>query len=484
MACSYALALFGKEVSLILPVAAVFYHVAFGVRIRRASLFILIAVAAGFLALRAGVLSSTLPHLISQGSLTQRLPGFFIALISYLKILFWPAGLHMEYGNFLFPWNDPRVVAGAAVLGLLIWAFMWCRRRGLATAAFGIGWFAILLLPQSNLYPVGAFMAEHWLYLPSIGFFVIVALLLKQLIENDRLRNIGVAIFLIVAGGYTALTMAQAAYWKDPVHFYERTLKYVKTSRFCNNLGRIYAQQGDHRRAVELYEDALASGNPTAEVYVNAGVSYGALGMNSRAEEMFVRALALNPRSAEAFRSAGDLYTKMGRLAEALEVYRKSLAIKSDPGTLNNMAEAYRLLGHTGQAADLYKETIAKDEQNAESYNNLGALALQGARIDEAIELLQKAISFKNDYTDAMNNLGTAYSMKKEYDKAIELFRKCIALRPGFASAHNNLAVAYYSQGKMDDARAAERRAIELGFTANPRFLALLGLTADELSTP
>ena len=40
--------------------------------------------------------------------------------------------------------------------------------------AFGCAWFALAMLPVSNLVPLDAFMAEHWLYVPSMGLFMAV----------------------------------------------------------------------------------------------------------------------------------------------------------------------------------------------------------------------------------------------------------------------------------------------------------------------
>ena len=79
----------------------------------------------------------------------------------------------MEYGMTLFQFADPQAILGAiAAAGLLVWTWLCRSRRPLVF--FSVGWFFLWLLPVSNLYPVNAYMAEHWLYLPCIGAFLAV----------------------------------------------------------------------------------------------------------------------------------------------------------------------------------------------------------------------------------------------------------------------------------------------------------------------
>ncbi len=40
---------------------------------------------------------------------------------------------------------------------------------------FGASWFLLTYLPISNLFQLNASVAEHWLYLPSVGFMIFLA---------------------------------------------------------------------------------------------------------------------------------------------------------------------------------------------------------------------------------------------------------------------------------------------------------------------
>ena len=101
----------------------------------------------------------------------------------------------MEYGNHLFAITHPKAITGIVILSGLLW-YVLRKRDSDRIIVFSIAWFLITLLPQSNLYPINAYMAEHWLYLPSVGFFLVVAVgmwlfVLRLLAESrDRLGRV------------------------------------------------------------------------------------------------------------------------------------------------------------------------------------------------------------------------------------------------------------------------------------------------------
>lgn len=129
MMASYSLALLSKELCLILPALIIVYHYAFKQKIKAYQIISVLAVPFIYILLRLGPLK----HIIladqsSHAALIQRLPGFLVALANYAKILVVPLGLHMEYGNGLFNFSDPRIAAGIIILaGLIFWAI---KKRG------------------------------------------------------------------------------------------------------------------------------------------------------------------------------------------------------------------------------------------------------------------------------------------------------------------------------------------------------------------
>jgi len=413
---SYAAALLSKENSLILPVLLVLYHYAFRKKVVASRLFSMTGLAALYVVLRLTLLKSMLSHTLPPTTLLQRLPGFFAALASYLRILFLPFRLHMEYGVWNLSFVHPQVVLGLLIfLAALLIIFRESKKRTLVF--FSLSWFFLTLLPVSNLYPVNAYMAEHWLYLPSIGFFLVVAKGFSVLLRRGRTKNparIGLAVLTVFWG---VLTVRQNATWQEPIAFFERTLRYAPNiSRLHNGLGMAYGKIGEYKtaascleRAVELSEDA--SRRDAANAYNNLAYVYDKLGRNSEAARAAEGALAIDAASVKACNNMAVAYIRLKKYEEAVEVCRKAIAI--DPGfaeAYNTLGAACMYLGRYPEAAEAYRRTIETAPGYAEAYNNLGLVLQKMGRPDEAVPWHEKAIQLRPDYVDARNDLADAYA--------------------------------------------------------------------------
>jgi hypothetical protein len=118
----YALALLSKENSLIFPGILLLYHYAFKKDFKLKGFFLVLGLTFLYLCLRFTILKSTLPHteVTQLGYLFYRIPGFFIAIANYIRILIFPFDLHYEYGNALFKFYDYRAIIGIVASSLLL----------------------------------------------------------------------------------------------------------------------------------------------------------------------------------------------------------------------------------------------------------------------------------------------------------------------------------------------------------------------------
>ena len=146
-------------------------------------------------------------------------------------------------------------------------------------------------------------------------------------------------------------------------------------------------------------------------------------------------------------------------------------------------------LHQTGQlrtAAQLYRQVLAREQQNADALHLLGVLHHQQGDHASAVELIGKAIALRPsvpafhanlaeayraqgrlaraagccrtalclwpDYPEALCNLGLALQGLGCQDEAIEQFRHALRLRPDFAAGHNGLGTALREKGQLDEA--------------------------------
>ena len=143
------------------------------------------------------------------------------ALGDYASLLFYPGHLYMERSisdpaiyRSVAVWRDHSRYEYLSVIGLLagIGAIFFCTRKwpGRAWRIFGAAWFALAFLPISNLFPLNAEVAEHWIYLASIGFLIFLAGLVAALPARGQ-KVCAWVVVLAIAGLGNAHCGAQPA---------------------------------------------------------------------------------------------------------------------------------------------------------------------------------------------------------------------------------------------------------------------------------
>lgn len=112
--------------------------------------------------------------------------------------------------------------------------------------------------------------------------------------------------------------------------------------------GSIFAQQGDHDRAVADYSRAIKLNPKDADAYVFRGLAFGRKGDHCRAIDDFGEAIRLNPRDTKAYYNRGVAYRRKGDPDRAIDDYTE--AIKLNP----EYADAYynRAVAHHAKGDD------------------------------------------------------------------------------------------------------------------------------------
>lgn len=466
--CAYGLALLSRENSLILPVLLGLYHYAFKKKLLKREFFSVLGLTAIYIFLRLTVLKSLSPHARFETVIGERLPGFFVAMSQYVRLLLFPFPLHMEYGNRLFGFAEPKALIGL-LMTVLLWVFALREREDRRGAFFCIGWFFVALLPVSNLFPVNAYMAEHWLYLPSVGYFLLLAQGLVFLYRTGRLKSYGILGISALLIFYSFLTIRQNAYWRDPVLFYERTLQYAPESpRANNNLGILYKEKGRVREALDLFKKTIKVSPRHASAYNNLGKSYRDLGRAQEAIELYKKAIEINPEFAQAYINLCQAYGDAGQTAQALAACGKAIEIAPDEATAySNLGAVFYHSGRLEEAAALFKKAIEVNPDEALAYNNLGSLYIVSGQPREAVRLLKKAIRIGGNYAEAYSNLGTAYAVLGQRREAKIFYRKAIEVNADYAQAYGNLSLACFQDKEYGLAAAYYDKASHLGFS-NP----------------
>lgn len=429
MIFSYALALLSREISLFLPALILLYHSAFKVKIKRKLFLPLLSLACLYIVLRVWVFGFMLPHEGCPYTIFQRAPGFLVAITNYVRLLFLPFNLHMEYGLKFFSLSHPKALFGAAILISSI-TYALRKRNGDSLIFFSIFWFIIALLPSSNLYPINAYMAEHWLYLPSIGFFLLCAKALNCLYGVKKYRPVAILLILGLLAFYSSLTIKQNTYWRNPITLYKRTLKFVFDSAVLhNNLGILYGDKGDIEGALSQFKKAIEIDALYVNAYNNLGKTSSLIGKKEEAIAYYKKAIELYPDSVQTYYNLGNIYNDIGNYQEAIASYSRAIEISPYYAeAYNNLGNAYKRLGNSREAIASYKKSMEIDPDYIFPYNSLGVIYHEMGKNEEAIEQLMQASKISPDHGNTYHYLSIVYFNLKQYKLAIQYFDKATDL--------------------------------------------------------
>jgi len=475
MLLSYILALLSRESGLVLPAVLILYHYVFvseggffGEKdmIRLKGFLSILCVAIVCIALRFTLLRFIPVYAGSSTTLLQRLPGSFVALARYVRLLFLPFDLHMEYGDRLFDPTTLSAIAGGVIAVLLL--FYAIRKRHTDRLIFfSLAFFFITLLPSSNLYPIGAYMSEHWLYVPSIGFFVIVANVLNRIYRyrDKNYRTFAIAAIIGLLVFYSYLTIRQNTYWREPIVFYERMLRYAPESfKTYNNLGKAYYYIGRRDDAIAIYEKVLELNPGYANAYNNLGVAYNNMGRRREAIGLYGKAIESKPDYAIAYTNLGNTYEGTGETEKAIDAYKRAIEINPDYAEVyNNLGNIYYNADKTGEAISLYERAIRANPDYADACYNLANAYYKVGRARESVALYMRTIKADPRHVNAYNNLGNVYYASGNSREAITLYKMAVDVDPHYAQGYNNLAMVYHAQKRYKLAIKYCDKAKELG---------------------
>ncbi len=154
--------------------------------------------------------------------------------------------------------REAQTLAGLCIAAGLVW--WWRRARKFApNAALALACAAVTWLPISNVFPLNATIAEHWLYVPS-AFLLAAILFTARAIEPLRPRlfmamRVAAPLWLAFL---VAQTWGQQDYWRDQRTFIEQTAARAGPgARMMINLGQLAAQEGDLDGARAKFSEAL-----------------------------------------------------------------------------------------------------------------------------------------------------------------------------------------------------------------------------------
>lgn len=397
-----ALALLSKEGAVALPLLALLCAACAGRRDRRSrfAVALIFAATALYLGARLSLRAAGFGHAPSNPyPFAWRFFTSFKVLIAYLRLIAFPIRLHMERVVAIETSPlAPGVLLPLALVLLAAVSALAGRRSRLPL--FGAAWFLAALLPYLNWFPLNAEMAEHWLYVPAAGVFLLAGAAAASGAGRGPARS---AACLLVLACLLCLTIRRNADWRDEESIYAQTAR-------------------------------LSPGSPRARY--NLGNAHLAKGMFRDAASEYRASLALKPADPACRRNLGNALLGLGRTGEAIAELERAAAL--DPAssdTYTRLGAAYGMAGRDEEAVGALRTAIRLDPSSARAHNNLASVHANRKRFREAREECVRAVALDPTLVEAQFNLGIVLFNLGDINGAAAQFERVLEMKPGFRPA-------------------------------------------------
>lgn len=221
------------------------------------------------------------------------------------------------------------------------------------------------------------------------------------------------------------------------------------------------AAEGDHERAVTLYEEILATNETDEEAHFRLAGSLLALGDAGRGERHLRRTIALNPEHPGAHFALAMFLAREGRGSEGAQHLERAADLV--PGNLSwrlQRAQMRAASGNTGGALEELEQIVALDPGMIEARRMLSAVLVGAGRTEEAAVHLQALVALAPDDLQARFNLGLMLFETARYGEARRALDDTLGRFPGDVATRHLLARLLAVS--PDDAVRDGARAVEL----------------------
>ncbi len=263
------------------------------------------------------------------------------------------------------PLYAPPAAGYAAWGGLILFLFLTyrvCQRE--KTAVFFVAWFLLAMIPVANIIALVNPMAYRFLYLPSVGFLAVAAILLtKWGAALDKLcRKWNVRVDAALRWGIVVLcaisTLSLNMAWKSNLVMAAMMARDFPTNPIGYlHLGMEYYKIGAVDKAREALEKGLELGMDDPRGYYFLGLCY--FHDWRRSGPYYEKRIRLFPHYALSYVGLGRIYVLGGHYPEAIPYLEKAVALSPSYSGYGYLIQAYQRTGRDDDALSVYHRAQA-----------------------------------------------------------------------------------------------------------------------------
>ena len=305
------------------------------------------------------------------------------SFLHYVKTLFMPVNLSVDYlitlSNTVF---NLKNIVFVVIAGWLLYFFIKVSKNYFVK--IGAVFFIFAYLPVSNIVPMPNTVNDRYMYLPMIGFSMVLSGLVfnrifasgKNFKHSKALLSIVVMAVCIAFMSY--ITLKRIPVFNNMYTVYSSALKnYPDNVRLQYNMAYVNMMAGFPERAIEGFKKVSAI-NPLYkrdDVWFLSGICYEAQNDFKNADKYYVKAILLNNKNPIYLTRYADMLFKVGKRDKALSILEEILKIYPQDATVyNNIGKFYFDLGESENAYKYFKKAIELDPVYREALFNMNLI--------------------------------------------------------------------------------------------------------------
>lgn len=341
----------------------------------------------------------------------EKLGTGMMTIGKYLKLTLIPYPMSFYYGYKVIEKTDIAlpvpVIIGVLFTALWVMALVFLKKDWIISAGLFI--YVVSIFPASNiLSPIPGMVADRLLFIPSLGFCVLLTWLLMKVfaVSTQKAEKVPSLKYLPAAFkfacaavliAYSGMTLARNRQWHDTLTLMRHDITHLEESAQAHNL----LATSLARKAVDGTSDSEA------------------------------RLLLLEAET---------------HLEKAISIYSDFFNAVYDLGRVRMM------LGKLDEAELDFNKAIELDSTFPESFHNLALIRVNRKDFSGAIPYYEKYISIKPDNMAALMDLSFCYAQTHDLQNAMVYMKKAMNLFPRKPEPLINLSRIFADMGQLDSA--------------------------------
>lgn len=393
-----------------------------------------------------------------QATDSERWASIFLTMGIYLKLLVWPHPLTHDYYPFhpfrtfdelvagaspYADWSNPWTMLSLAAYGLILVYGLNAIKEKLQGKAASIPaygaliYFGTFILFSNLFFDIGAFMNERFLFIPSLGFAIILAHIIVTKLSPKFGHKPATALLVIIMLGYSVKTVSRNYAWQN-----DRALATADVAT-SDGSAKVKMTMGS-----ELLEMSKEEANPNEKQRILKD-----------AEQYCLQSLKIYPQYFPPLDILGNIYFEMGNYGYSVHYFAQAVRIKKrDERLLTNLEAVGNVAAQKGDYDSAIKayQTLLKYRQGKDKARILSALGeLYGKEMNDlpsAKKYLKQAVDVDPMNAGAHQKLGIVYAMSGKTDSAVLNFNRSLEIEPDNEQVYMNVSILYRQLGDIENA--------------------------------